>query len=395
MADKDSRMLLEATLDYLQRIKSVDNHNKGNRSGIGYTQILIDFLLFAINKGIAWENMFTFDTFREFRKYTNLKNASHALIGLSSYLHDSGKIPEPLKIPNYQVELPDTYEQYLVHLQQTKEVSNRYVGASRRVLASLHAYLENHKISLCTMKIENLDAFLEEINKPLSTNSRKTYLFRLRDFLKYLYYERSILKKDFAPLLRGPILFSQSKPPKFLRPEEIQKLFANLALNSPTQIRTYPMVHLSYSLGLRPVEISKITLDDISFQRAELRVQKRKTNNPVILPISDKTLKAITAYVLKVRPKTAHRELFLTSHAPYRPVSSAVVIYHISKVMKEAGLCSTSYWLRHSYAQNLFQIGHSIYEIKEMMGHESIQSTQRYLHIHTEMMRKVLFDETL
>jgi len=63
--------------------------------------------------------------------------------------------------------------------------------------------------------------------------------------------------------------------------------------------------------------------------------------------------------------------------------------------MKKAGLCSTSYWLRHTYAQNLLQIGRSIYEIKEMMGHESIRSTQRYLHIHTELMRKVLFDETL
>jgi len=51
--------------------------------------------------------------------------------------------------------------------------------------------------------------------------------------------------------------------------------------------------------------------------------------------------------------------------------------------------------LRHSYAQHLLHIGSTIYEIKEMMGHESIQSTQRYLHIHTEMMRKVLFDETL
>ena len=63
--------------------------------------------------------------------------------------------------------------------------------------------------------------------------------------------------------------------------------------------------------------------------------------------------------------------------------------------MKEAGLSSTAYWLRHSYAQNLLQIGRSIYEVKEMLGHENIQSTQRYLHIDTELMRKVLFNETL
>jgi site-specific recombinase XerD len=72
-----------------------------------------------------------------------------------------------------------------------------------------------------------------------------------------------------------------------------------------------------------------------------------------------------------------------------------VVIHHIAKAMRKAGLSATTYWLRHSYAQQLLHIGRSIYEIKEMMGHQNIQSTQRYLHIHTELMRKVLFDETL
>jgi len=87
--------------------------------------------------------------------------------------------------------------------------------------------------------------------------------------------------------------------------------------------------------------------------------------------------------------------LFLTFHLPYRPVSSATVIHCISKAMKVAGLNSSSYWLRHTYAQSLLHIGRSIYEIKEMLGHDNIQSSQRYITIHTELMRKVLFDEEL
>jgi site-specific recombinase XerD len=155
------------------------------------------------------------------------------------------------------------------------------------------------------------------------------------------------------------------------------------------------MVYLAYTLGLRPVEISTITLDDISFKKKELTIRCRKANNPTTLPLPDDTIKAIAAYVIKVRSKTTYRELFLSLSAPYTPISSAVVIHHISKAMKEAGLCSTTYWLRHTYAQNLLHIGRSIYEIKEMLGHESIQSTQRYLHIDTELMRKVVFNEIL
>ncbi len=63
--------------------------------------------------------------------------------------------------------------------------------------------------------------------------------------------------------------------------------------------------------------------------------------------------------------------------------------------MKKAGLSASAYWLRHSYAQNLLEAETSIFDIKEMLGHDRIQTTRRYLHIHTRLMREVLFDETL
>jgi len=63
--------------------------------------------------------------------------------------------------------------------------------------------------------------------------------------------------------------------------------------------------------------------------------------------------------------------------------------------MRQANLPSTPYWLRHTYAQNLIESGTPIFEIKEMMGHDKIESTKNYLHIHIKMMRKVLFHEEL
>jgi site-specific recombinase XerD len=72
-----------------------------------------------------------------------------------------------------------------------------------------------------------------------------------------------------------------------------------------------------------------------------------------------------------------------------------MVGYYLSRCLKKAGLSATAYWLRHTYAQNLLEAGASIYEIKEMLGHDRIDSTRKYLSIHIELMRKVLFDETL
>ena len=121
-----------------------------------------------------------------------------------------------------------------------------------------HAYLEKNNIALSALKIEHCDDFLATFN--VSDHSRRIYRNCLRGFLKYLYHEPGILKRDLAPLLVGPPQFAQRRLPRFLRPQQVKKLFASLKLSTPTQIRTYAMVHLASSLGLRPVEISRITL---------------------------------------------------------------------------------------------------------------------------------------
>jgi len=392
VTDKDSRMLMEAILDYMGWVKSVEEH-RGGRSHLRYTRILTDFLIYVIHQGTAWEKVFTFETLEAFRAYSGYKGAFSALRALSDYLFNQGRIDQPLQVSKPQLPLPEIYEQYLLYLSQSLQPSTGYIRQSRRILSLLHGYLQRHNIKAQALKIDHLDAFMATFK--VSQNTRRLYRYHLRGFLRYLYHERKTIKRDLARLLAGPPQFAQRKLPKFLRPKQVQKLFASLKLSTPTQIRTYAMVHLAYSLGLRPVEISRITLDDISFKRGELTLKERKGGNPITLPIPENTIKAMALYVSKARPTSPSRHLFLTHHFPYRPISSNTVVGYISKAMKQAGLPSSAYWLRHTYAQNLLHLGQSIYELKEMMGHQNIQSTHRYLHINTELMRKVLFHEEL
>jgi len=393
MTDKNTQRLGQSIGDYLEWIKSMPYQHPN--AGMRYSLVLSDFLGFVRQNNIAWENIFTLDTLKEFRKYTTLKNPSHALIGLSSYLFRSRKIPKPLVIPNYQIDLPDIYEQYLAYHEQSRQIPYTQVKQVRRVLASFDGYLERYKIDLSALKIEHLDAFMAEFSQRLAPGTCRLYRCYLRGFLRYLYQERKIIETDLAPLLVGRRLYAQAKPPKFLRPQEVQRLFAKLTLSTPADIRTYAMVQLSYTLGLRPKEISLITLDDISFSKGDLTLSDRKGNNPITLPIPEHTIKAIAVYVVNVRPESKYRHLFLTLQSPYRPISSAAVAHYISKAMKRAGLSSSAYWLRHTYAQNLLETGVSIFEIKEMLGQDKIESTKNYLHIHIKLMRKVLFNEEL
>jgi len=390
MADKDIRMLVEGVVDYLEWETSMKAYAP-HRPHIRDSLILLDFLRFAARNEMVWEDMFAPQTLKEFCPFSGFKHASRALIALSGFLSVNGRIPRSLRIPRRQIQLPDPFESYL-H-QQSHKASFNYLRQVKGFLASFHSYLEKHRIALARLKIEDLDHFLAQLKVARST--RSIYRSHLRGFLKYLHHERRIVKKDLAPLLVGPRLFSEQKPPKFLRPQEVQTLFASLSLCTRSDIRTCAMVHLAYTLGLRPVEIGNITLDDISFRKAELTLSKRKALNPVTLPLPEQTIKAIAAYLAKARPKSLSRHLFVGFPFPYPPMQSSSVSQCISKAMKRAGLPFSAYSLRHTYAQNLLHMGQSIYEIKEMLGHDNIHSTQKYLHIHVDLMRKALFHETL
>jgi len=390
MPDKDIRMVVEAVVDYLEwerSIKATGIHRPLIRDSFA----LIDFLRFITRKDVPWEEIFTPATLKEFSEFSTFKHASRALIELSGFVFINGRIPRPLTNSIRQIQLPDSFEAYL-H-KQSHRASYNYIRQVKGFLASFHAYLEKRSIVLAELKIEDLDHFLAELK--VARPTRKVYRSHLRGFLKYLYRERRILNKDLAPLLVGPRLFSENKPPKFLRPQEVQKLFASLSLSTRSDIRTCAMVHLAYTLGLRPVELSTVTLDDISFRKAELTLSNRKGLNPITLPLPDQTIKAIAAYLEKARPKSLSRHLFVGFPFPYRPMQPLSIGQYISKAMNRVGLCSTTYSLRHTYAQNLLHLGYSVYQIKEMMGHDTIHSTQKYLSIHVDLMRKVLFNETL
>ena len=349
------------------------------------------FLRFVQSEKYGWDEIFTLKTLKSFQDHCG---ATHTSVrGLSRYLFDQKRIRRPIEMAWRW--LPEIYEDYLEYYEKRKQIPYPKMNHIRGVIAALHDYLKRNEINLSLLEIEHIDAFLAEFFEPFMPATCRAYRSKLRGFLKYLYQERQIIKRDLAVLVTSRRSYSQAKPPKFLRPQEIQKLFAGLKLSTPANIRTYAMIHLAYCLGLRPFEVARITLDDISFRKRELLVKTRKGNNPMRLPVPKHTIKGIAAYLIKVRSKSKQRTLFLTLCAPYRPISPKVVGYCIKKCMQQANLPSTPYWLRHTYAQNLIESGTPIFEIKEMMGHDKIESTKNYLHIHIKMMRKVLFHEEL
>ena len=381
----------QAIKDYLQWMAE-NEYAKSTRKE--YARVLRWFKLFIRKRRCLWDEIFTQEMLRQF-KTSERPYPIHAVTGLSRYLFAQGKIARHLGTKDQSANLPQIYEDYLFYHQKTYQASGRKLKHIKVVLIAFHKFLEKHRIKLHTLTIEKIDAFLSKYFADYKENTCRVYRSYLRGFLRYLFHEQKLLPSNLAPLIAGAPQFSKAKPPNFLRPHELKRLFAGLKLSSASDLRAYAMVHLAYTLGLRPCEISSIRLDDIFFKDAQLCIRIRKNDKPVRLPVPEETIKAVAAYLIGGRPKSNHRELFLTLYPPYRKLAQNTVTQHIKTCMLSVGMTYSAYCLRHTYAQNLLEAGLSIYEVKEMMGHDSIESTRKYLHVHTKLMREVLFDETL
>jgi len=377
--------------DYLEWL-AVNGYAQSTQQN--YKRMLSQFLSFVKSGRYPWDEIFTRHTLKHFKKSRGLTKG-YAVTGLSRYLCGQGKIADPIRVRKALPPLSVIYEDYLLYQKKYRQTPDQPIKQIRRVLCAFERYIRRHRIKLQALRIEHIDAFGAEFFQGFSGATCRIYRGHLRRFLSYLYHEPRILTKDLAPLVVNRREYARAKPPNFLRPAEVQKLFAGLSTSSASGIRTYAMVHLAYTMGLRPIEISQIRLNDVSFSQQLLSLTVRKEDNPVELPVPEHTIKAVAAYTIGSRPQSDIRTLFLTLHPPHRPMSPNTVGQHISKAMRKAGLSATAYWLRHTYAQNLLETGTSIFEIKEMLGHDKIESTKLYLHVHTKLMRKVLFDETL
>ena len=390
-AGQDSVMLKQEIAAYL--LWMIDQ-GYTQRTWSLYERLLTHFAKYTDRREIDGEHILTVETLEAFQRECQLTHAATAVRGLARYLYRQRKISRPLrKGPR---ELPSVYEEYLRYYAKTRQAhGNPELSGIRRLLASLHDFLTGRQIDLAAVRIEHLDAVLAEHGKGLAPKTRRIHRSWLRGFLRYLHQVRGILAKNFAPFIVGAPQYADAKPPKFLRAHEVRQLFGFLEPATSGELRTHAMLHLAYSLGLRPKEISLIRLNDIAFAEAEISLPDRKSQNPIRLPLPECAIKAVAAYIIGARPESTRRTLFLGLHAPYNPVSAATVSHDLRFLMHKAGLPASAYWLRHTYAQNLLETDTSIFEIKEMMGHDRIQTTRRYLHIHTRLMREVLFDERL
>jgi len=194
MNRKDSKRLSQAVEQYLlRRIEQGFPDSNINSQ----CKILQDFQLFVERQAKEWDEIFTLERLKEFMLQGNSNERRRAVRGLAKFLYRKKQIPQPIPRKS-RPKLPEIFEDYLHYCTTTRYDTEKTVEHIRRILGAFEHHLKHHNLSLSALTIEQIDTFDQEYNAAYARQSQKFNRSCFRLFLRYLYHQRRVLKRDFA-----------------------------------------------------------------------------------------------------------------------------------------------------------------------------------------------------
>jgi len=280
------------------------------------------------------------------------------------------------------------------YLKLERSLSENSIEAYLRDVAKLHQFMEmtHPKISPLSITSKQLQGFLHYVNElGMSAYSQARILSGIKGFFKYLMFEE-LIEKDPTELIEGPKI--GRKLPDTLSYPEIEKLLEAVDLSKPEGGRNRAMLEVLYSSGLRVTELVELKLNNVYFDVGFLRVIG-KGNKERLVPIGRDALKYLKIFIDEIRvhipvQKGFEGDVFLNKRG--KRLSRVSVFTAIKELAKKIGLNKTisPHTFRHSFATHLIEGGADLRAVQEMLGHESITTTEIYTHLDRDYLRQVI-----
>ena len=280
---------------------------------------------------------------------------------------------------------------FINHLRIERSMSVNTVQAYRRDLTKLSAWAEGEKLRADTIDYTALRRFMAEQGQLISARSQARLLSALRSFFLFL-LEENYRKDQPAEQLQSPRLGKYL--PDTLSLEDIDAMVTTIDMSKPEGHRNHAIIETLYGCGLRVSELTRLRISDLHFEDDFIRV-RGKGNKERLVPIHSSAQKLIDLYRKDVRvhlpvKKGSEDTLFLNR---FGSGLSRVSIFNMIKLMAEqAGIRKTisPHTLRHSFATHLVQGGADLRVVQELLGHESILTTEIYTHLDDSDLREAI-----
>ena len=278
-------------------------------------------------------------------------------------------------------------------LKLEKGLSSNSIGAYLSDIRKLIQFLDMQKITRGPEQLDHdrLHQFLVWISElGLSARTQARILSAIRAFYRYLLLE-DLIKKDPTALLEGPRV--GRKLPEVLSVAEIDRILSMIDLSKPEGRRNKAMLEVLYSCGLRVSELVGLQISNIFRAEGFIRVIG-KGDKERLVPVSDRALKEIDLYLPDRNSWNIQKEsediLFLNRRG--RRMTRVMVFTIIKGLAQAAGIKKTvsPHTFRHSFATHLVEGGADLRAVQEMLGHESIITTEIYTHLDREYLREAI-----
>lgn len=241
---------------------------------------------------------------------------------------------------------------------------------------------------------EDLSDFVYSLSRYTQKTVASTISY-IRVYLRYLFAQGQ-LKQPLSESLPSVCFPQRATIPSVWDKELIAQLLDKVDRHSPRGKRDYAILLLACRLGLRSSDIRALKLDHIDWAAETIRFVQVKTGSFLCLPLTDEVGNALIEYIKAVRPKTQHREVFLSLRPPCKPFKQNSHLYHIVRYWRElAGIhfrCPQRqglHSLRHTLATHLLEDNTPFAVIADILGHASMASTMIYAKASIETLRQV------
>jgi len=289
----------------------------------------------------------------------------------------------------------DIYKKgFKAFLQLEKSLSAHSVEAYIRDIDKFAQYLfdEVGAIGPTEVNLKHLQSFIQTIGKlEMAPSSQARIISGIKSFFKYCLLEQ-IITINPTTLLPTPKI--QRKLPDVLSFEEIEQLISAIDLSKPEGGRNKAILEVMYSSGLRVTEAINLKISSLYLDVGFIRVIG-KGDKERLVPIGSDAIKYIKLYketirVHQVPAKDCEDILFLNNRG--KALSRVMIFYIIKDLIQKTGIQKTisPHSFRHSFATHLVEGGADLRAVQEMLGHESITTTEIYTHINREYLRDTL-----
>ncbi len=269
---------------------------------------------------------------------------------------------------------------------------------------SVTAYLNDLDKLLAFLELKGLDIKPEEVTSALlneflawagelgmSPRSQSRLVSGIKSFFRYLLIDEKIMLNP-AELLESPR--SGRKLPVVLSVDEIDHLIAAIDLSKNEGHRNKALIETMYSCGLRVSELIDLRITNLFFSQGFIKVLG-KGNKERLIPISKKAIREIENYLLQFRNtlaplKGAENVVFLNRRG--HKLTRVMIFTIVKNLALKAGIKKriSPHTFRHSFATHLVEGGADLRAVQEMLGHESILTTEIYTHLNREYLRDII-----